>query len=120
MKDIYMAEGVCSLREIKVELTEKRKRLHRLMEEMRLDAILISRHENIAWITGGLADVRVGTLKETGSASLLIPKDDRAYYLTTDNEAPRLADEEFSLLDYRTRPRNAPFLLLSICDELCL
>ena len=116
MKDVYMAEGVCSLREINVELTEKRKRLDRLMEEMRLDAILISRHENIAWITGGLADVRVGTLKETGSASLLIPKDDRAYYLTTDNEAPRLADEEFSLLDYQplVRPWHANNMQASI------
>lgn len=95
-----MNEDVCSLREIQVELAAKRKLIQLLLEESRLDAVLISRHENIAWMTAGFVDARVGLLKETGVASILITRDGRAYYLTTNNEAPRLAEEEFSHLDY--------------------
>jgi len=101
MEKTHVAEGVCSLPEIQAELAGKRKRIQHLIEELRLDAILISRHENIAWMSAGIVDVRVGLLKETGVASLLITKDDRAFYLTTNNEAPRLAEEEFSQLDYQ-------------------
>jgi hypothetical protein len=31
------------------ELGEKRGRIHKLLEEQGLDAIVISRHENVAW-----------------------------------------------------------------------
>ncbi len=86
---------------IQAEVTVKRNRIHQMLEEQGLDAILISRHENIAWISAGLVDIRVGLLRETGMASLLITKDDRAYYLTTNNEAGRCEEEEFSRLDYR-------------------
>jgi Xaa-Pro dipeptidase len=96
-------ENPCSLDEIRAELAEKRRRIHDLLHELRLDAVLISRHENIAWATAGLVDVRVGLLRETGAASLLITKDDRAYYLTTDNEAPRFELEEFIGLGYVAR-----------------
>jgi Xaa-Pro dipeptidase len=82
------------------ELAEKKARLQRLMAEQKLDAVVLSRHENIAWVTAGLVDIRVGLLRETGVASLLVTKQGRAYYLTTNNEAPRLAAEEFSQLDY--------------------
>ena len=82
------------------ELAEKKTRLQKLMEEKNLDAVVISRHENIAWATGGLVDIRVGLLRETGVASLLLTKQGKGYYLTTNNEAPRLAAEEFSQLDY--------------------
>jgi len=82
------------------ELAEKKIRLQKLMEEKNLDAIVISRHENIAWATAGLVDIRVGLMRETGVASLLVTKEGKGYYLTTNNEAPRLAAEEFSQLDY--------------------
>ena len=82
------------------ELAEKRRRIHKLLEEQGLDAILISRHENIAWATAGLVDLRVPLLRETGVGSLLITKQGGSYYLTTNNEAPRLAEEEFVGLDY--------------------
>ena len=82
------------------ELTEKRGRIHRLLEEQGLDAIVISRLENIAWATAGLVDVRVPLLRETGVGSLLTTKQGEAYYLTTNNEAPRLAEEEFAGLNY--------------------
>ena len=82
------------------ELAEKQKRLQQFISEQGVDAIVISRHENIAWATAGLVDVRVGMLRETGIGSLLFTKQGSAYYLTTNNESARLADEEFSQLDY--------------------
>ena len=82
------------------ELAEKKTRLQKLMAEQSLDAVVISRHENIAWATAGLVDIRVGLMRETGAASLLVTKDGNGYYLTGNNEAPRLAAEEFSELNY--------------------
>ena len=77
------------------ELAEKHRRLQGLLVEQELDAIVISRHENIAWATAGLVDLRVPLLRETGVGSLLITKQGGTYYLTTNNEAARLAEEEF-------------------------
>jgi Xaa-Pro dipeptidase len=82
------------------ELAEKQSRLQQFMEEQGLDAVVLSRHENIAWATAGLVDIRVGVLRETGIASLLFNRNGKAFYLSTNNEAPRLAAEEFPQLDY--------------------
>lgn len=82
------------------ECAEKKLRLQDFMREHRLDAVLVSRHENIAWLTAGLVDTRVGLLRETGPASLLVAKDGQNFYITTNNEALRLADEEFASLPY--------------------
>jgi Xaa-Pro dipeptidase len=111
-------ENPCSLDEIRLELAEKRRRIQTLLQQLRLDAVLISRHETIAWATAGLVDVRVGLLRETGAASLLITKDDRAYYLTTNNEAPRFELEEFSGLGYEalTQPWYANDVQASITE----
>ena len=65
-----------------------------------LDGILLKRNENIAWLTGGAVELRVLTPNETGVAALLVTADGGRYYLTTANEAPRLHDEEFGLLDF--------------------
>ena len=83
-----------------VEMAEKQARLINLLDQLKLSAILISRYENIAWITAGQVEARVAIPSETGVASLLITRDGRKYYLTTNNEAPRLADEEFIGLGY--------------------
>lgn len=83
------------------ELAFKRERVIDFLKREDLDAVLISKHENIAWITAGKVDVRIGVLKETGAASLLVTKENQAYYLTTNNEAPRLAEEEFAGLDWQ-------------------
>ncbi len=45
--------------------------------------------------------MHVGLLREVGVGSLLILRDGQPCYLTTKNEAPRLAEEEFASLDYR-------------------
>jgi len=84
-----------------VELQEKQDRLQAFLAEQHLDAVMISRHENIAWLTAGIVDIRVGMLRETGPASLLITRDGGNFYLTTTNEAARLVDEEFAALHYK-------------------
>ena len=83
------------------ERTEKQQRLQYLMREQGLDALLISRHENIAWLTAGMVDIRVGMLRETGPASLLVTREGENFYVTTTNEAARLAEEEFAALPYK-------------------
>lgn len=85
---------------LRSELTEKSARLEQFLSEHKLHALLLRRGENIAWATGGQAEVRVLIPGETGVASLLITRDGRRFYLTTSNEAPRLAAEEFGALDY--------------------
>jgi antitoxin VapB len=82
------------------EATQKRGQIAALLAEKRIDAVLISRHENIAWVTAGVVDVHVGMLRESGAGSLLVTREGGAFYLTTNNEAARLADEEFAGLGY--------------------
>lgn len=82
------------------EIRSKRANIATLLLEKNLDALLISRHDNIAWVTAGVVDVRVGMLREIGAASLLITREGTAHYLTTNNEALRLAEEEFVGLDF--------------------
>ncbi len=70
------------------------------MHAQDLAGVLIRRNENVAWVTGGAVEVRVLTPGETGVASLLVTADGKRYYFTTENEAPRLHDEEFGALDF--------------------
>jgi len=62
--------------------------------------LLIRRNENVAWLTGGAVELRVLTPNETGVAALLVTAAGKRYYFTTENEAPRLHDEEFGALDF--------------------
>jgi antitoxin VapB len=82
------------------ELDAKHAQLVEWLAAHRLAGVLLRRNENVAWITGGAAELRVLTPAETGVASLLITADGRRYYFTTENEAPRLHDEEFGALDF--------------------
>ncbi len=88
-------------RERVAEVEQKLRKIAAFLVEKGIDAVLISAHENIAWATAGLADVRVGMLREAGVASLLVTREGGAYYLTTNNEASRLADEEFAGLPFQ-------------------
>ena len=65
-----------------------------------LDGLLLRRHENIAWMTGGAVELRVLTPSETGVGALLVTAEGGRYYLTTANEAPRLHEDEFGELDF--------------------
>lgn len=82
------------------ESNEKWGRLAALFAQENLNAILLRRNENIAWATAGQVDARVLIPAETAVASLLLTRDGRKYYLTTNNEAPRLAQEEFPGLGF--------------------
>jgi Xaa-Pro dipeptidase len=82
------------------EIDEKHERLVAWMREEGLAGVLIRRNENVAWLTGGAVELRVLTPAETGVASLLVSATGKRYYFTTENEAPRLHDEEFGALDF--------------------
>lgn len=82
------------------ELEAKHDKLAEWLKAQRLAGVLIRRNENVAWITGGAVELRVLTPCETGVASLLVTAEGKRYYFTTENEAPRLHDEEFGALDF--------------------
>jgi antitoxin VapB len=81
------------------ELDEKQSRLAAFMDENSWSAVLLSRHENIAWATAGRVEARVGPV-ETAVCSLLITRAGKRYSIAPENEAPRLADEEFPGLGF--------------------
>ena len=97
MKELVNPFPAC---ECALELEQKRYRIQQFLVEHSLDALLMSRHENIAWVTAGLVEMRVAIPSETAVGSLLFTRSGERYYLTTNNEAPRLAEEEFAALDY--------------------
>jgi antitoxin VapB len=82
------------------ELEAKHERLVEFLKEHKLAGVLIRRNENVAWLTGGAVELRVLTPNETGVATLLVTAEGKRYYFTTENEAPRLHDEEFGSLDF--------------------
>jgi Xaa-Pro dipeptidase len=83
-----------------VELDRKHEQVVEWLNCQKLSGVLIRRNENVAWLTGGAVELRVLTPCETGVASLLVTAAGKRYYFTTENEAPRLHDEEFSALDF--------------------
>ena len=82
------------------ELDAKHERLVEWLKAQDLAGVLIRRNENVAWLAGGAVELRVLTPRETGVASLVVTAAGKRYYLTTENEAPRLNDEEFGALDF--------------------
>ena len=82
------------------ELEAKHQKLVEWLRSQHLAGVLIRRNENVAWLTGGAVELRVLTPGETGVASLLVTADGKRYYFTTENEAPRLHDEELGALDF--------------------
>jgi antitoxin VapB len=82
------------------ELDEKHDKLVDWLKTQKLAGVLIRRHENLAWVTGGAIELRVLTPGETGVGAILVTASGKRYYFTTENEAPRLHDEEFGDLDF--------------------
>jgi antitoxin VapB len=82
------------------ELDAKHEKLVEWLNAQGLAGVVIRRNENVAWVTGGAVELRVLTPCETGVASLLVTATGKRYYFTTENEAPRLHDEEFGALDF--------------------
>jgi Xaa-Pro dipeptidase len=84
---------------LRSELDAKYARLAALMDQHGWEAVLLSRHENIAWATAGRVEARVGP-GETAVCSLLLTRAGKRHYIAPNNEAARLAAEEFAGLDY--------------------
>jgi antitoxin VapB len=82
------------------ELDAKHEKLVEWLKSQGLAGVLMRRNENVAWMTGGAVELRVLTPGETGVASLLVTSTGKRYYFTTENEAPRMHDEEFGALDF--------------------
>ena len=93
-------KNIVSQADWNAELDAKHEKLVEWLRAQKLAGVLIRRNENVAWLTGGAVELRVLTPSETGVASLLVTADGKRYYFTTENEAPRLHDEEFGALDF--------------------
>lgn len=74
------------------EWEEKEGRLRALMDGHELDAVVLSRSANVAWLSGGGSSF-VSIASEGGVGSLLVTRDAR-YLLTDVIEADRLREEE--------------------------
>ena len=85
---------------LRSELDAKQDRLLALMADHGWTAVLLSRHENLAWVTAGRVEARVGLGSETAVCSLLITRTGKRHYIAPNNEAARLADEEFAGLGF--------------------
>lgn len=99
-KELQRASGSAKGATRSAEVQEKLKRVEGFLDRNAADALLVSRHGNIAWVTGGKVEARVAEGSETAVCSLLLTRDGQRYYLAPNNEAARLADEEFAGLGY--------------------
>jgi Xaa-Pro dipeptidase len=91
------------------ELQTKHSRLTAWLDQSGLDAILLRRHENLAWFSAGQIEARVANGLELAVVALLLLRDGRGFALAPNNEAPRLADEELTGLGFEliVRPWHA-------------
>jgi len=74
------------------EVLVKEKRLHRLMDEKKIDAVLLKKQANFSWLTAGGYNM-VGIATEGGVTSLLITKTSR-YVVSNRIETQRMLIEE--------------------------
>jgi Xaa-Pro dipeptidase len=99
-----MAEAVRQLEQspqaLLAESEAKRQRLCQHMASAGLAAVELQRTENIAWLTAGCVDRRVLLPSALGIATILLLRNGDAFYLAPDNEARRLAEEDFSGLPF--------------------
>lgn len=97
------------------EIEAKQSRLAALMDENGWSAVLLRRHENIAWATAGRVEARVALGVETAVCSLLITRQGKRYYIAPENEGPRLAAEEFAGLGFE--PILYPWIQDALADR---
>lgn len=89
------------------EIAEKRERLNRLLQSLKLDALLVGRRDNFAWVTAG-GDNHVALATETGEGYLLV-EPDRWTLVATNIETPRLTREELGDLPVPLDVEAAPW-----------
>jgi antitoxin VapB len=101
MNPIQQAREMRASKPIQDEIKFKKQQLAEFMAKHNLAGVLLNKHQDVAWITAGQVDMRVNIPSEAGgSASVLVRKDGSGFYLTTENEAPRMHDEEFGELPF--------------------
>lgn len=76
----------------KQETDLKLSKLAAFFDRHRLDAVLLTRRANFAWLTGGCLN-HVGQGSETGAATLMATRD-RVLCVASAIEAPRMRSEE--------------------------
>jgi Xaa-Pro dipeptidase len=96
------AEFTQSPAELAQERAAKQQRLREFLDARNLNALLIRRNENLAWITAGAIDRRVLLPSDTGIPTLLLRGDSKVLVLVPNNEFQRLADEDLPSLGYET------------------
>ncbi len=82
------------------ELDAKHEKLVEWLHAQKLAGVLIRRNENVAWITGGAVELRCAYACGDRRGLAAVTAEGKRYYFTTENEAPRLHDEEFGKLDF--------------------
>jgi len=74
------------------EIKIKQERIIKLLDEKRLDGIILAKNSNIAWLTGGMEN-RIVFASEEGAVKLIVLKD-KILVLTNNIEAERVIKEE--------------------------
>ncbi|RRA49016.1 Xaa-Pro peptidase family protein [Acidipila sp. EB88] len=113
LKALEQASGGAAARQS--ELQHKLTRLEQWLQASGYDAVLLRRHENLAWISAGEIQARVGILSETGVLALLLLRDGRRFALAPSNEAPRMQAEELVGLGYELI--TGPWHAFNVADE---
>jgi Xaa-Pro dipeptidase len=78
-----------------LEIQTKIDRIITFLKAEKHQALLIRRNDNLAWVTAGSLQTRVLLASETNVAAILVTADGKRFFLTTNNEAPRLEEEDF-------------------------
>lgn len=75
------------------DVAVKQERIQRYLAAQGLDALVMARHENFSWATGG-GSSRIVATEEAGPVYLVHRNDGRRYAVTNVSEARRTAEEE--------------------------
>ncbi len=81
--------------ELMSEIDVKLGRVHSFLLERHLAGVLLTRVDNVSWITAGLASNMIVITDEIGASSLLIMQDGRKYVIANNSEMPRLLQGGF-------------------------
>jgi Xaa-Pro dipeptidase len=87
--------------EVAGELNTKLLRVREFLEQQRLAGVLLTRVENVSWVTAGLGDNHIVITSEDGSPSLLIMRDGSRYVIGEQSEVSRMLKEDLVGLGYK-------------------
>jgi Xaa-Pro dipeptidase len=89
--------------ELMSEIDVKLGRVHSFLLQRHLAGVLLTRVDNVSWITAGLASNMIVMTDEIGASSLLIMQDGRKYVIANNSEMPRLMQEDLAGLGYQPK-----------------